>query len=267
LREKLCVVITNILQITLFLFSLFYMEVTKMSSLMYADLISWNPFKGCNYNCVYCEPSFKRQAKRQKHRCERCARYEPHFHPERLRQYLPKNREIACCINGDVAFATLEQMELIFKAIRQHPTNTFIIQSKNPSNFFRFDNFPDNSVLGTTIETNRGFPSGNVDEPYSIYSNAPFPIERYLAMRAISHRKSVTVEPIMDFDLDALSLWIEEIAPEVVWVGYANKYHTLPEPPLWKTLELIERLKKFTEVRLKTIREPLTTPVARSRQP
>jgi len=238
-----------------------------MSSLMYADLISWNPFKGCNYNCVYCEPSFKRQAKRQKHRCERCARYEPHFHPERLRQYLPKNREIACCINGDVAFATLEQMELIFKAIRQHPTNTFIIQSKNPSNFFRFDNFPDNSVLGTTIETNRGFPSGNVDEPYSIYSNAPFPIERYLAMRAISHRKSVTVEPIMDFDLDALSLWIEEIAPEVVWVGYANKYHTLPEPPLWKTLELIERLKKFTEVRLKTIREPLTTPVARSRQP
>jgi len=31
---------------------------------MYPDTKTWNPFVGCNYDCVYCEKSFKRQFKR-----------------------------------------------------------------------------------------------------------------------------------------------------------------------------------------------------------
>ena len=33
---------------------------------MYAEAKTWNPFKGCAFDCVYCVPSFQRQAKRQK---------------------------------------------------------------------------------------------------------------------------------------------------------------------------------------------------------
>ena len=52
---------------------------------MYAEAETWNPFKGCNFDCTYCEPSFKRQAKGEKNlaACD-CYRYEPHGHEDRL---------------------------------------------------------------------------------------------------------------------------------------------------------------------------------------
>jgi hypothetical protein len=71
-------------------------------------------------------------------------------------------------------------------------------------------------------------------------------------------RKYVTIEPIMEFDLDAMVEWIKEINPEFVYVGYNNldsKNFHLPEPPLEKTMKLIAELEKITEVRLKTIRK------------
>ena len=27
---------------------------------------TWNPFKGCRFECTYCEPTFKKQPMRQK---------------------------------------------------------------------------------------------------------------------------------------------------------------------------------------------------------
>ena len=55
-----------------------------------SSLKQWNPFMGCGFDCVYCEASFKRQAKRQKNRCVDCYNYIPHIHTERLTDYLPK---------------------------------------------------------------------------------------------------------------------------------------------------------------------------------
>ena len=48
---------------------------------MYAEAKTWNPFKGCEFDCSYCVPSFQLQAKRQMHRCDACYRYIPHCHP------------------------------------------------------------------------------------------------------------------------------------------------------------------------------------------
>jgi len=36
---------------------------------MYEDVQTWNPFKGCLFDCSYRKPSFQLQAKRQKHNC------------------------------------------------------------------------------------------------------------------------------------------------------------------------------------------------------
>lgn len=72
----------------------------------------------------------------------------------------------------------------------------------------------------------------------------------------LRRKKYVTIEPILDFSsVKAFADLIEKIAPDFVYVGYDNHNCRLPEPPLSKTLELIGELEKFTEVRLKTLRE------------
>ncbi len=68
-------------------------------------------------------------------------------------------------------------------------------------------------------------------------------------------RKFISIEPIMDFDLEIFAKWIEEIAPIQVSVGYDNWNNRLPEPSLSKTLQLIERLNEFTQVRERKLRE------------
>ena len=97
-----------------------------------------------------------------------------------------------------------------------------------------------NTILGTTIETNRKTPS-----------KAPHTQNRRDAMKDIYNRKMVTIEPIMDFDLEILVDWIRLIKPEFVNIGADSKGHNLPEPSWDKIQRLIEKLEKFTKVNLK----------------
>lgn len=156
---------------------------------MYKGVKTWNPFVGCKFNCIYCYPSFRRQAKRRKKWCEKCYNYEPHFHPERLGR-IPSAKMIFTCAYGDIAFA-----------------------------------------------------------------KAPIPPERYWSFVEMGlQRKFVTIEPILDFYLKDFVIKLRRLKTEFIYLGYDNHGCKLPEPPLEKTLALIEELEKFTEVRLKTIR-------------
>jgi len=206
---------------------------------------TWNPFKGCDFNCVYCEPSFKRQAKRQKHNCKDCYNYKPHFHPERLNK-IPKANLVFACGNGDISFADIKQKALILRAMQLKPKQTFLLQTKNPECLENF-RIPSNVIVGTTIETNRDTRE---------ISKAPLTLTRYNDICVLSCRKSVTIEPIMNFDLDVMIDWLWAINPEIVWVGYNNYPESiyLVEPTLEKTNKLIDELNTFTDVRLKTIR-------------
>ena len=106
--------------------------------------------------------------------------------------------------------------------------------------------FPENLVLGATIESNR---------PYRM-SRAPTPFDRYRSMAGLQYRnKLISIEPIMDFDLDILVGWLKDIDPTIVYVGYDNYNNGLPEPSLAKTIELVSKLEDFTQVSPKTIRE------------
>jgi hypothetical protein len=149
---------------------------------------------------------------------------------------------------GDIAFCEPNWMQQILARIKQFQDRTFLIQSKNPS-VFRNYHFPENVLLGTTIETNR-------DDLYREISSAPLPWQRYGAMMRLRHsRKIVTIEPILDFDVEILREWVSKIEPETCYVGYDSKKNYLPEPELGKTKALMKKLKETTNVRTKTIRK------------
>jgi hypothetical protein len=124
-------------------------------------------------------------------------------------------------------------MQQILARIRQLPNRKFLIQSKNPCIFGHF-RFPQNVLLGITIETNR-------DDLYEGISNAPPPSQRYKAMLKLQHeRKIVTIEPVLDFDVEIMVEWVREIRPETCYVGYDSKKNYLPEPELSKVEALME---------------------------
>jgi len=222
---------------------------------MYPQAKTWNPFKGCKFNCTYCRPSFQKQSKRQKQRCKKCYNYVPHDHEDRLSN-IPKAEIIFVCGNADISFCPKWFMRKIIERIKNHNKRvshkTFYFQSKKPAYFKPFlDKFPDNVILLTTLETNRG-------KGYRKVSQAPFPSIRYRQFKALKYpRKVVTIEPIMDFDLKEFVAWIRKIKPEYVWLGFNSKPKsvTLPEPSEEKVQELAERLSKAKiEVRGKTLR-------------
>jgi len=232
-----------------------------MSRMYRENRKSLNWFVGCRHNCVYCKPSFQQQMKRQKHNCESCYYYEPHPHLDRLKKAPPRTNAdefIFFPSSGDPAYARREQFCLAWKFAEKYSDRTFLTQSKDPLCFLQFEKVPDNVILGTTIETNLIWFWGNPSKylSYDQISHAPFPIHRFTAILELKHkRKEVTIEPILEFKLETFPKWIKAIDPEFVYVGYDNHACHLPEPPLTKTLKLIEELEKFTQVRVKTLRK------------
>jgi len=222
---------------------------------MYAEAKTWNPFKGCEFDCIYCEPSFKRIC-RLYNKCKLCKEYIPHTHPERLDK-VPKAKIIFVAGNGDISFCSPEFVEKIIDVIVEHPQNsqhpdrTFYLQSKNPACFRQYiPLLPSNVILVTTLETNR-------DEGYRKISKAPKPMKRFRDFLNLKwERKVITIEPIMDFDHWFFDM-ITYVNPEYVWIGYNSKPKDvqLPEPPLEKTKYLIDKLRAFgIEVRGKELR-------------
>jgi protein gp37 len=119
------------------------------------------------------------------------------------------------------------------------PENTYVFQTKNPARYKAYlDYFPPNFILGTTIETNRYYPW---------ISKAPFPVLRYEAMMRLPAmtKNFITLEPILDFDVNILTSWIKNIHPDFINLGADSKNHGLPEPTVEKIMAFTERLKDY----------------------
>jgi len=239
-----------------------------MTSGMYPETSTWNPFAGCNYDCIYCEPSFKRQLKRvggnpavrqgtldpngeigEKGGCIYCSSYTPHYHPERLnKSNIPSSKTIFVFGTGDISFCDPEYVRKTFKVIESLPKNdrVFYFQSKNPETFGQYiGEYPANSILLTTIETTR-------DEGYEKISQAPKPSVRFKDFLALDYpRKVLTIEPILDFDIMVFSDWIRQLEDQgsllYVWIGFNSKRNqvSLPEPSIDKVSNFIYNIREM----------------------
>jgi DNA repair photolyase len=133
-----------------------------------------------------------------------------------------------------------------------HNENKYLFQTKAPWRFIEFESlFPKQTILGTTIESNRD---------YEI-SKAPKVMKRadsLCLLEAQGFETMVTIEPILDFDVDPLINLIKLANPTWVNIGADSKGHKLPEPSKEKLAEFIEKLEKETDVKLKSNLRRLT---------
>ena len=188
----------------------------------------------------HCKPNFQGQAKCQMHNCTHCYNYVPHTHEDRLCK-IPSEETVFIYGNSDISFCDPVFIKKIINAIKVHnircPYKTCFFQSKKPKYFELFlEDFPENVILLTTLETNR-------DEDYREIAKAPLPSDRCQQLLNLNYpQKVLTIEPVLDFDLEIFSQWILDLNPEYVWIGYNSrpKQINLPEPSKDKLVEVIK---------------------------
>jgi len=223
------------------------MPLNKPSGNMYPWAWTWNPYGGlCPYACEYCyarnkiAPWLERMG---------ILKYvgEPRLMEKELNIKLVKPKDgklIFVESNGDLFGYWVPENDIL--RILEHCrcfNHEYLFQSKNPERFLDFlDWFPQKSILGTTIESNRD---------YGV-TLAPSPEERFQYMTKIPwKRKMVSIEPIMDFDLPILLSWIGAINPEFISIGADSGENKLKEPNSEKLQSFIWQAELMTEVRLK----------------
>ena len=202
---------------------------------------TWNPISGkCDHNCSYCYMKVWPQK-------------ELNISHKILSDGLGKSNVIFVGSSTDMFAKNVPDLWIydVLKQCRLFSENTYLFQTKNPSRFFNFrKKFPKNTVLCTTIETNR---TKDFGKSYDV-SDAFDVRHRITGLSCNTNRnfrKSITIEPIMDFDLDELVSMIKRVKPEWVAIGADSKNHNLPEPSEEKIQSLITELNKFTDVRIK----------------
>lgn len=198
---------------------------------------TWNVYVGCRFDCTYCNAR-----KAAETRFRHIPRYRDGFTPKLIekefnRRFKP-GQFIFVAYMGDIAFATREEFLLILAKIRGFPDTYFLVQTKNPRQLYDWwadwgINLPPNVYLGTTIESNRDYG----------LTKAPPPIERFRYLTGYPHNlKFLSIEPIMDFDLEELLTWVRLMQPRIIEVGADNYHNNLPEPGRWKLEELLKVL-------------------------
>jgi len=132
-----------------------------------------------------------------------------------------------------------EIIERILVHCCKYPKNTYVFQTKNPSRYYNNWIFPPNSIFGCTIESNRYYPE--------IMGNSPVPEFRYKMMTKnfpYKGKKFITIEPVLDFDVDIFASWIVEINPDFLNLGADSKGNGLIEPTVEKIFQLVDALAK-----------------------
>ena len=213
------------------------MSLNKSAGNMYEFVThTWNAIKGkCYHDCSYCY--MKRWGEQKPVRLD----------SKEFNTDLGSGNFIFVGSSCDM-FSTDIQADWINKTIEHCVKfdNKYLFQSKNPGKmnmWLRLANMRGqiDCVSCTTIETNREYPE--------IMKNSPSPITRANWMRVdnvLDHY--VTIEPILDFDLEEMIDIIKRCNPVQVNIGADSGHNNLPEPSYEKVIQLIEALKEFTTI-------------------
>lgn len=205
---------------------------TKMFSIVTE---TWNPITGCLHHCKYCWARLFAET-----RLKNSKRYNKGFVPRINVEEFEKKFKGGVVFVSDMGdlfgdFIPDEWIEAVLDHIKRFPKTFFLFLTKNPVRYRNFE-FPDNAILGATIETDR-------DDIYDGISQAPKLSERIKAMIELDwDMKFLSVEPILKFSPKFYKK-IEKINPFMIYVGYDNYNYKLPEPTLEETTALIRELR------------------------
>ena len=222
--------------------------MTRMFTIGGRRMKTWNVFKGCKFDCTYCNA--RRLALT---RLRHLPQYADGFYPRLVEQALGQSFQdddfVFIGYMGDIAWAFKGELEAIMNRVRMFPLVTFLMLTKAPNVYLEWQEAwgfepPLNMYLGATIES-------NIDHKLT---KAPPPELRYLSMVQLQHpHKFISIEPMMDFHLATMVSWLKEIGPEIIEVGPDNYNNNLPEPRSevtgfrspWKVRKLLEMAREF----------------------
>jgi len=208
------------------------MVMNKQKGNMYPFVShTWNPIRGkCPHDCSYCY--MKQFPQKELRLDEKC-----------FKDDLGKDNYIFVGSSTDMWANEVpsEWIKRVLSLCNVFTKNRYLFQTKNPKRFEEFYNILPKVILGVTIETNRE----------NDLSKAPPRLARLSWISEVKKPRMVSIEPIMDFDLNDMKRWMFAIKPEFVSIGADSKGHNLPEPSEEKIEALIKELNKFTEVKLK----------------
>lgn len=216
------------------------MGLNKSTGNMYSFVThTWNTVKGeCYHDCSYCY--MKRWGKLRAVRLDE----------KELKTDLGAGNFIFVGSSCDM-FAKDIPDEWIRKTLKHMEgfDNKYLIQTKNPDRVLDYIDCKvilDKCIVCTTIESDIFYPD--------IMNNSPQPMQRSIAMQELSEviDTYVTIEPILDFNLEHMVAMIKRCNPKQVNIGADSGRNGLPEPSKAKVQDLITELKKFTVIHNKT---------------
>lgn len=195
---------------------------------------TWNTIKGkCYHDCSYC---YMKRWKNQK---------PVRFDEKELKTDLRKDNFIFVGSSCDL-FADDIPISWILKTLEHcHKfDNKYLFQTKNPVRFLELK-LPSKSVICLTIESSHFYPK--------IMNNCPTPLERSNIAWELAKNYDIylTIEPIIDFNIESFTNTIFRCKPKQVNIGADTGNNNLPEPSKEKILQLIENIKPYTTVHLK----------------
>ena len=212
--------------------------MNKQAGNMY-DFVThtWNPIRGkCKHDCSYCY-------------MKRFPQKDLKLDEKTLNENLGKNNFIFVGSSTDLFedSVNFDHISDVIHKCNDNKQNKYLFQSKNPNRMRGLiaSLFEGECILATTIETNR---------KYEEMGATPEPYKRSFEMRQAKEKgfiTAITIEPIMDFDIDELVNILEFAKPDFVNIGADSGKCNLPEPSKEKVLELIARLNKFTKINKK----------------
>lgn len=211
------------------------MPLKKSTGNMYEFIThTWNPVRGkCPYDCSYCYVGKWKQEQSSLH-----------FDEKYLKDDLGEGNFIFICSGCDLFHpdVTREWIKAIWEHTQKYSQNQYLWHTKNPWKLASLIDPLKRDVACLTIESNQAYPS---------VSKAPFPIERITWLKEWTGSRMITIEPVLDFDVDIFAGMILDAEPMQVNIGADSGRNNLQEPSAEKITELISKIEPYTKVHLK----------------